>query len=109
MYEHSVAIRLICSFPSYIIKQRSLECLKEFKIAFKRAMEAMVECVTKFLPDNKEKTELIQYAFFPFTYGIYPYTTPTVNQKQAMDEVGIQYHAISVYEITYHFIKKILE
>lgn len=107
--EKRITMLKISAMNLYEIEDKSsLDCLKEFKIAFKRAMEAMVECVTKFLPNNKEKPELIQYAFFPFTYGIYPYTTPTDNQKRAMDEVGIAYHAISVYEITYRFLKKIL-
>ena len=66
--EKRITMLKISAMNLYEIEDKSsLECLKEFKIAFKRAMEAMVECVTKFLPDNKKKTELIQYAFFPFT------------------------------------------
>lgn len=107
--EKRITMLKISAMNLYEIEDNSsLDRLKEFKIAFKKAMETMIECVAKFLPDSKEKIELIQYAFFPFTYGIYPYTTPTDNQKQAMDEVGIQYHAISVYEIAYRFLKKIL-
>ncbi len=83
----------------------SLERLEEYKVAFKRALDAVCECIDKFLPKKaEEKKALIQYGFFPFIYGIYPYTTPTDKQMEAMRNVGVKFQAISVYEITYRFL-----
>ena len=83
----------------------SVECLQQFKIAFRSALNAMCECIDKFMPEKAvEKKSLIQYGLFPFTYGIYPYTHPTEKQKMAMDAVGIVYKSISVYEMSYRFL-----
>ncbi len=103
--EKRVTMLKISTMNLYEIEDNSsLECLKAYKVAFKKSMMTMIACVTKFLPEKQGNIDLIQYAFFPFTYGIYPYTTPTDKQKQAMDEVGIEYKYISVYEITYQFL-----
>lgn len=81
------------------------ECLQQFKIAFRSALNAMYECIDKCMPEKAvEKKLLIQYGLFPFTYGIYPYTHPTEKQKEAMDAVGIEYKSISVYEMSYRFL-----
>ena len=83
----------------------SVECLQQFKIAFRSALNAMCECIDKFMPEKAvEKKSLIQYGLFPFTYGIYPYTHPTEKQKMAMDAVGFEYKSISVYEMSYRFL-----
>ena len=47
-----------------------------------------------------EKDNFI-YVFFPFMFGIYPYTTVTDKQKAAMKEAKIDYDYQSVYDITY--------
>lgn len=83
----------------------SLERLEEYKVAFKDALETIYACVDKFIPEKaEEKKVLIQYGFFPFMYGIYPYTTPTMKQREAMDHVGVTYQAISIYDMTYQFL-----
>ncbi len=61
----------------------------------------------RFLGDLENLEDLVQYGFFPFTYGIYPYTTPTDKQKAAMDAMGVPYREISVYEITLACLKKL--
>ena len=48
------------------------------------------------------------YAVYPFLFGIYPYTTATEKQKQAMDLAHIKYVNYSIYEITVSFISKII-
>ena len=45
---------------------------------------------------------------FPFLFVIYPYTTATEKQKQAMDLAHIKYVNYSIYEITVSFISKII-
>jgi len=40
------------------------------------------------------------YIFFPFMFGIYPYTAVTEKQRTAMQEAGVDYVYQSIYEIT---------
>ena len=48
------------------------------------------------------------YAFFPFLFGVYPYTVVTEKQKAAMQEAGVDYVCLSVYEIIDSMVKKLL-
>ena len=85
------------------------ENLVEFKRAYGSSIDAVKSCLDKFCPDmaERDKREFL-YTFFPFIYGIYPYTIVTEKQKAAMNEakVGFVYH--SVYEIAYTCLKKLL-
>ena len=87
-----------------------LEILTEFKIAFGNSMKTLSRLLEKFCPKMQEndRTNFI-YSLFPFIYGIYPYTTVSDKQKEAMDkaDVGFIYH--SIYEITYNSVKMLLK
>ena len=48
------------------------------------------------------------YIFFPFMFGIYPYTAVTEKQKVAMKETGINYVYQTVYELTYSCLIRLL-
>jgi hypothetical protein len=48
------------------------------------------------------------YTFFPFMFGIYPYTSVTEKQKAAMEEAGINYVYLTVYELTYGCLIRLL-
>ena len=48
------------------------------------------------------------YIFFPFMFGIYPYTEVTEKQRTAMEEAGINYVYQSVYELTYSCLIRLL-
>ena len=39
------------------------------------------------------------YSFFPFLFGVYPYTTVTEKQKRAMENVGFEYGKYSIYDL----------
>ena len=62
-----------------------LEVLTEFKTAFGNSMKTLDKLLEKFCPDMNEddRTKFI-YALFPFIYGIYPYTTVSDKQKEAI-------------------------
>ena len=55
------------------------------------------------------RREQIRYAFFPYMYGIYPYTYPTEKQLAAMDEVDLSHADVTIYELTYKFLKLLFE
>jgi hypothetical protein len=48
------------------------------------------------------------FAFFPFVYGIYPYTFVTEKQREAMEQANVNYMYMSIYEIAYAGAKKLL-
>lgn len=101
----------ISAMNLYEIEDNSREeNLVEFKTAFLDSLEAVKECLRKFLPDlSDERIEEIRYAFFPFMYGIYPYVYPTEKQMKAMDTVGISYQKTTIMDMTYHFLRQLLE
>lgn len=85
------------------------ERLTEFKVAYGNSIRAVGHCLDTFCPEMSvnEKQDFI-YAFFPFIYGVYPYTSVTDKQRKAMEDAGVQYVYQSVYEITYTFLKNLL-
>ncbi len=93
----------------YEIEENSRdELLVEYKRIFKDSIELFDECLKKHLGVSAEKSEQIRYAFFPYMYGIYPYAYPTDKQISAMDEVKLSHLDVTIYEMTYQFLKLIL-
>ena len=85
------------------------ENLIEFKKVYGKSLRTVKNCLDKFFPAKSEaEKQNFLYAFFPFIYGIYPYTV--VNQKQidAMDAAGTNFIYHSIYEIAYNCIIKLL-
>lgn len=100
----------LLSMNHYDMESRSrLENLVEFKKSYGNSMAAVTHCLEKFFP--KMTIHDIQdfiYAFFPFLFGIYPYTYVTEKQTKAMKEAHTNYVMLTLYEITYSCIKKLL-
>ena len=48
------------------------------------------------------------YTFYPFMFGIYPYTAVTEKQKTAMKDAGIDYVYQTVYELTHSCLIRLL-
>ena len=85
------------------------ERLAEFKVAFGASLKAVEQMLLQYVPEmDHEDRQHFVYAFFPFIYGIYPYTTVTEKQRIAMRQAGIPYTYQSTYELTYACLKKLL-
>ena len=85
------------------------ECLVDFKRAYGASIEAVRRCLVKFFPGMDAKEQLgFLYAFLPFLYGIYPYTTVSAKQRQAMSEAGLDFVYMSVYDIAFNCIRMLL-
>ena len=77
------------------------ELLNTFKQSYGRSMHLVCMLLEKFCPDmNVTGIQNFIYTFFPFMFGIYPYTAVTEKQKVAMKEAGINYVYQTVYELT---------
>ena len=99
----------ISAMNLYEIEENSREeLLVDYKRTFKNSIELFDECLKKHLKVSNQKSEQIRYAFFPYMYGIYPYSFPTDKQISAMDEVKLSHMDTTIYEMTYQFLKLIL-
>ena len=85
------------------------ECLVDFKRAYGASIDAMRRCLVKFFPDMDARARQgFLYAFMPFLYGIYPYTTVSSKQRQAMAEAKLDFVYMSVYDLSYNSIRTLL-
>lgn len=86
-----------------------MENLVAFKVAYGNSMRAVTCCLEKFFPQmTTGDIQRFIYAFFPFLFGIYPYTVVTEKQREALREAHVDYVFFSVYEITKSMIEHLL-
>ncbi len=85
------------------------EQLNTFKQSYGGSLTRMCMLLEKFCPDmSATDIQNFIYTFFPFMFGIYPYTAVTEKQKIAMKEAGINYVYQTVYELTYSCLIRLL-
>ena len=85
------------------------ELLNTFKQSYGRSMKRICMLLEKFCPDmGAADIQNFIYTFYPFMFGIYPYTAVTEKQRVAMKEAGISYVYHSVFELTYSCLIRLL-
>lgn len=101
----------ILSMNHYDLEENSrMERLVEFKISYGKALRTVTAMLAKFRTDmDIEKQQDFVFSFFPFLFGIYPYTVVTDKQKEAMEKAGVPYTCPSVYGLVYSVAEKMLE
>lgn len=100
----------IMSMNHYDMEDNSrIERLIEFKVVYGESLAEVRNCLDKFFPEMtvQDKQNFI-FSFFPFMFGIYPYTVVTEKQREAMTQAKVNYVYMTVYEITYAEVKKLL-
>ena len=100
----------LLSMNLYDMEENSrMERLVLFKTAYGNSIHAVMHLLEKFCPqmDAAARQKFI-YAFFPFIYGIYPYTTVTEKQRTSMEAAGVNFVYLTVYEMVYDCAKKLL-
>lgn len=86
-----------------------LDRLVEFKLVYGQSLAQVECCLRQYFPEmTRQERQNFIYLFFPFMFGIYPYTMVTPKQQAAMAQAGVNYPEISVYEIACAQIKKLL-
>lgn len=101
----------LLSMNHYDIESSSRqERLTEFKVAYGGSLHAVMRCLEQYFPDMpvSDKQNFL-YTFFPFMFGIYPYTVVNEKQRRAMEEAGVNYVFMTIYEITYNCAKRLLK
>ena len=86
------------------------ELLTSFKESYGRSLKNVRSILDRFCPemDETRKTNII-YVFFPFMFGIYPYTAVTDKQRDAMKDADVDFAYQSIYEIVYNCLAGLLE
>lgn len=100
----------IMSMNHYDMEDNSrIERLIEFKVVYGQSLAEVRNCLDQFFPEMtvQDKQSFI-FSFFPFMFGIYPYTVVTEKQREAMTQAKVNYVYMSIYEITYAEVKKLL-
>ena len=85
------------------------ELLNAFKESYGRSMHLVRMLLETFCPEmSGADVQHFIYTFYPFMFGIYPYTAVTEKQKTAMRKAGIDYVYQTVYELTYSCLLRLL-
>ena len=100
----------LLSMNLYDMEESSrMEQLVDFKKSYwaslKTIKKLLDKCCNNMKEDEKEK---FIFSFFPFMYGIYPYTCATDKQKEAMENAEVPFKFFSIYEMVYESIIKLL-
>ena len=100
----------IMSMNHYDMEENSrLERLVEFKVVYGQSLTEVRNCLSRFFPEMSiEDKQNFIFSFFPFMFGIYPYTVVTEKQREAMTRAKVNYVYMSIYEITFAEVKKLL-
>ena len=108
--EKRVCMLKLMSMNLYDMEGNSrLENLAVFKQSYAGTLRAVTCCLEKFFPGmTPGDIQNFIYAFFPFLFGIYPYTSHTEKQLEAMKLAHVNHIDYSVYEIVKTFIARLL-
>ena len=100
----------LLSMNNYDMEAESrAELLTEFKASYGRSIANVRAILRKFIPGMTEaEAERFIYVFFPFMFGIYPYTSVTEKQKEAMRAAAVDFAEHTVYALTYGCIIRLL-
>ena len=100
----------LLSMNNYDMEANSrTELLTSFKVAYGESMKNVCRILTKFCPEKTvQDIQDFIYVFFPFMFGIYPYTAVTDKQRDAMKQANVDYVYQSIFEITNNCLLKLL-
>ncbi len=85
------------------------ERLTEFKVSYGKSLHTVMRCLEQYFPEMSvsDKQDFL-FAFFPFMFGIYPYTVVNEKKRMAMEAAGVDFVYQSVHELTYTFVMKLI-
>ncbi len=108
--ENRAQLLKIMSMNHYDMESNSRpERLQEFKTAYGNSLRTVMNCLEQYFPEMPaEEKQGFLYTFFPFMFGIYPYTFVTEKQRAAMEKAGVNYAFMTIYEITFNCVKRLL-
>ena len=85
------------------------ELLTEFKKSYGCSLQLVSMVIQKFCPEmTGEDVQNFIYIFFPFMFGIYPYTEVTEKQRSGMKDAGVNYVYQTAYELIHSCLIRLL-
>lgn len=92
-----------------IEENSSIEALIEFKKVYSDSIDIVKKLLRKFVINiTEDELEDFIYMLYPFMYGLYPYTNSTKKQIEAMKKANVIPSKVTVYDVTYKAITKML-
>ncbi len=100
----------LLSMNHYDMEENSrMEALTDFKVSYGKSLRTVMTLLGKSCPEmTVADRQGFVYAFFPFLFGVYPYTVVTEKQKKSMQDAGVDYTYQSVYELIYTCVLRLL-
>ena len=104
--KHEQLLKLL-AMNHYDMEENSRpERLTEFKVAYGASLDAVRACVKKYFPETDCETFI--FVFFPFLFGVYPYSVATQKQLDAMRDAKMDFRMHSIYEIINSCVMQLL-
>ncbi|MBR3667613.1 MAG: TetR family transcriptional regulator [Ruminococcus sp.] len=104
--KHEQLLKLL-AMNHYDMEENSRpERLTEFKVAYGASLDAVRGCIRKFFPETD--CESFIFVFFPFLFGVYPYSVATQKQLDAMRDAKMEFKMHSIFEIIYSCVMQLL-
>lgn len=105
-----ILLKLLAMNQCDMEEHSDVRCLAEFKSVCMAARKAVCSCLARYVPYmGSAEAEAFAYAFFPFMFGIYPYTTGTKKQAEALELANVAAMQMSVYELVYNCAARLLK
>lgn len=100
----------LLSVNLYDLEENSrMERLVKFKIAYGNSRKALWKLIRNCYPEIKDyEIKDFMKIFLPYLHGIHPYAYATDKQIEAMDRVGIEHEKITIKELVYMGLMKML-
>jgi len=100
----------LLSMNNYDMESNSRqELLVSFKVSYGESLRNIRKILKKFCSEmNEADIKNFIYVFFPFMFGIYPYTTVTDKQREAMNKANVDFTYQTIFEITNNCILRLL-
>lgn len=109
--EERIQLLKLMSMNNFELEAESrYENVVEYKKVLGESMKLMRRLLDKYFADKDEtQKEQFIYAFFPFTFGLYPYTILDEKAVKAMQDADVGFHYYSIYELAYNCIINLLK
>lgn len=98
--KRSILLKILAVDMASLDAGSRIEALISFKKVYGRSLDLVNQILKKHFPERSDlANQGFIFAFFPFLYGVYPYTEVTNKQKLAMTEASVSYVYMGVSEI----------
>lgn len=87
-----------------------MEPLIAFKAVYGRSLQLLEQLLERHFPKRSQQdNQAFVFSFFPFLYGVYPYTEVTDKQKEAMAQAAVPFVYMTVGEMIENCILHLLK